>query len=1166
MAEQASMLFAGEGFPDFENDLLMPNNFDNTPLEDIDDIVRYICNNGQDGEQESDLFDTRPGSDQCHPSNGSLQSSSGVIKQETTDMTLCNDQVIFPQSSTLNSFDQVMEDEKSTPDFDTLALLNSVSSAQMQTVSTRLNTIQATHQLQQAVLQLKAQKENQQKHQLLQQLQQLHQQQQFTLTAQQLKLILQGSANSVVKQQTPPQIQVQSTALPILHQSHEHQSVNQTSQITMQQLQQQSVNQTNQIMMQQLQQLLLQVQAAKTSESRPLPVNSVQPQVIHTQVHQVSSPIQIARASSINYTVPQHTNMLTVTNVHQPKVTAAVTPIQTVVTSNGGTILTTGIPVQMVDGDKVPINRLTSHVKAKPPKGEKKSTHNAIEKRYRLSINDKIAELKDLVVGEDAKLNKSAILKKAIDYIRLLKKTNERLKQENMALKMGNSKQNIEDLLILNKENSMDTTPGMLTPPSSITDSPMNSPSMSSDSESSSPPSPAFNDIDDVMDRTTFGLTGGMLDRTRMTLCIFMFAILAFNPFGSLFRTGHLNMVEQIGGASFAGRTLQGHEDMPTEQSSVLNNWLFPSVLLWLINGAIVMSVLAKLFVFGEPITTKDSAAATAFWRHYTQAQTDSESGNYSASGNQLRLALQSLGRPLPTSTFDLFASLVWQIFRHFLHRIYLGWWLSCKATGFRKSGYRKDAADSAKNASLAYFRLNQLYLTGHLPGSSLWGLNLALSSLNLGEVGKEAMSVSNLAEIYVNTAMSVHCILPGRLKFLARYFLFCALHVVSESGDQMPPSVQWLCHNEGYRFFVDGEWNFKGKESMFTTCLNEADPLSRLAQQYREHLLRQAFYSLVARTSHSGARPAAETLLYTQLLADSATCLGKNNVLLHSSNSLAVDERSRWWSGIASVALYWQMGDDDSAEKHYTFAETFPKNVQFLDDPLPKAVLVVYRARRGLLTQQSQSRSSHHTCLRQANRGGKLLRESLKMKYNKEDTLIIQNLQMMVCDWLLTTRTNIWEQSQTEDNTRISQTELIAFQQDLASLRKLAQLNKAALPKVFLYEATARMMAGANPGRTQQLLDRSIIRRRISREERDITTSFDNEVPDREQATAFLLAGRYLPEPLMVNPGDRAILIAEASRMYEVIGDKKSVQSCRKTLLELEGKNQNTQSVQIQC
>lgn len=39
-----------------------------------------------------------------------------------------------------------------------------------------------------------------------------------------------------------------------------------------------------------------------------------------------------------------------------------------------------------------------------PPKTEKRSAHNAIERRYRTSINDKIMELKNLVVGPDTKV------------------------------------------------------------------------------------------------------------------------------------------------------------------------------------------------------------------------------------------------------------------------------------------------------------------------------------------------------------------------------------------------------------------------------------------------------------------------------------------------------------------------------------------------------------------------------------------------------------------------------------------------------------------------------------------------------------------------------------------------------------------------------------------
>lgn len=61
----------------------------------------------------------------------------------------------------------------------------------------------------------------------------------------------------------------------------------------------------------------------------------------------------------------------------------------------------------VLDADKLPINRLTTVPQVREPKVRegKRSAHNAIERRYRTSINDKIIELKNIIVGVDAKVS-----------------------------------------------------------------------------------------------------------------------------------------------------------------------------------------------------------------------------------------------------------------------------------------------------------------------------------------------------------------------------------------------------------------------------------------------------------------------------------------------------------------------------------------------------------------------------------------------------------------------------------------------------------------------------------------------------------------------------------------------------------------------------------------
>lgn len=97
--------------------------------------------------------------------------------------------------------------------------------------------------------------------------------------------------------------------------------------------------------------------------------------------------------------------------------------LQTLMSSN---ILTT-VPVVMGGGDKLPIKQLQGSAHCTNvtrsveqvhtiaggagvgpggvvKEGERRTTHNIIEKRYRSSINDKIVELRNLVMGNDAKV------------------------------------------------------------------------------------------------------------------------------------------------------------------------------------------------------------------------------------------------------------------------------------------------------------------------------------------------------------------------------------------------------------------------------------------------------------------------------------------------------------------------------------------------------------------------------------------------------------------------------------------------------------------------------------------------------------------------------------------------------------------------------------------
>ncbi|XP_018094813.1 sterol regulatory element-binding protein 1 isoform X2 [Xenopus laevis] len=774
--------------------------------------------------------------------------------------------------------------------------------------------------------------------------------------------------------------------------------------------------------------------------------------------------------------------------------TIQTTPLQMPTLVSGGTFLTT-VPLIM-EADKLPINRLTGSGKMAMlnGKGEKRTAHNAIEKRYRCSINDKIIELKDLVAGTEAKLNKSSVLKKAIDYIRFLQQNNIKLKQENMMLKMAAQKNNtLKDLVAgtVVMEGVKAEMMEVLTPPPSDAGSPSHSGSpFSQCSSDSEPDSPLSEDAKvKVKQEVPSPRSAGMLDRSRMALCAFVFLCLSFNPLSLLM--GSSKNYDTLDGESYHGAGRSMLQATPSEPS-MWSSWLLPSTFLWPINIIIVLGVFIRLFIYGEPVTRLHSESSALFWCHRKQADVDLSRGDFAQASLHLWMALKALGRPLPTSNLDLCCSLMWSVIRYVLQRLWVGRWLAARAGGFRRDHQLKDdVRKSCRDAALVYHRLHQLQMTGKHVGGHLSAVNMALSAVNLADCAGNAISVATLAEIYVGAALRVKASLHRRFHFLARFFLSSARQVCLAQSVTIPPAMQWLCHPLGHRFFVDGDWTVRSspRDTIYSTAGSTVDPLAQVTQAFREHLLEKALYCVAqpeqAKPMTEGEGEFSDALEYLQLLNGcSNTAAIPNHTFSISSSMAAVtgtDPVAKWWASLIIVAINWLQGDDEAAQRLYPVVEYMPKTLYASENPLPKAALYVFKAVRTLLGKQDSSQVSLGHC----EKASGYLRDSLNMGPSSTSS-VDKVAQLLLCDLLLVTRTNIWQQQQQNSPGQQQPSlvhsapphELRGFQLDLSSLRRLAQSFRPAMRRVFLHEATARLMAGASPTRTHQLLDRSLRRR----------------------------------------------------------------------------------------
>uniref|UniRef100_A0A3P8VEZ1 Ciliary neurotrophic factor n=1 Tax=Cynoglossus semilaevis TaxID=244447 RepID=A0A3P8VEZ1_CYNSE len=219
------------------------------------------------------------------------------------------------------------------------------------------------------------------------------------------------------------------------------------------------------------------------------------------------------------------------------------------------------------------------------------------------------------------------------------------------------------------------------------------------------------------------------------------------------------------------------------------------------------------------------------------------------------------------------------------------------------------------------------------------------------------------------------------------------------------------------------------------------------------------------------------------------------------------------------------------------------PFTVCISSHSLPKAVLLHCKAVQMSLSPLKGEGAV--TCLSHCDRASSFLRSSVSVPVSQTGNWLNKGVELLVCDLLLTLRTSLWQRcgSSNGEPGPAHGAQLAGFQRDLSALRRLTQCYRQAQHKVFLHETTVRLMAGASPTRTHQLLEHNLRRR-----------AHNSYSAGEETTHALLLACRPLPMPLLTPPGHRARLLAEAKRTLERVGDRRSLQDCQQILLRLSG------------
>lgn len=730
---------------------------------------------------------------------------------------------------------------------------------------------------------------------------------------------------------------------------------------------------------------------------------------------------------------------------------------------------------------------------------EKRTAHNAIERRYRSSINDKITELKNMIVGPEAKLNKSAVLRKVIEYIHYLQNTNAKLKQENMQLKLLSANNNSANspksqILINSSANSPE-----FTPPHSDCSSSASSPDQSG-LNSSEPNSPLFYSS----------------DGSRMVLCVLVFGILAFNPLGFLMsRTdpSSFNYDDGHGAGRAILNFLSGDENKWWKD---VFNGSFVTSFIWFLNFFICYFFLRKAL---KTHNNNNCQNQQKYSIYIIQANADLKAGKIKSAKKNYILALFNItGNCLPHSLFGKIVAFLWQLFRYWLNMLYVGIWISSKD--------KQSDETISKLICFINCRLNSIDLVENQGKPSIMGYIHALNALNesfLIPVNSGHQSISYLlAALRFKTQSNL----------LARYYLHKAAKCSNEE------TQLFLLKSIGKRFFNKPHmnWNYSfDKSSIFVkTNFIITDALTFVSNKYRRYLIKKCILTLMNPRNGSNKDPYHSD--ESKPKTESVTIVNVIEELISNSKQYS-DEIAFWWSQVIKLAFCWLTNDEEMAKDIKLEVPDSLRNnslaISLLLSSKLKKYIMNKKPKDTKLIRNLLDRASYELWLSietDQNSGVGRIHDECHQQ-------VIEAFELLSCNWILSSRVQLWEINCSQIDYNMSR-HISGFRRDLSTLRFLVQSIPSAKSKLYFFEGAYRLICGSNPLESQLFFERSLRKRRLNVGSKIICNSSDDNnilsLSDQHDfANALTLIAKYLPH-CFSHPGEREGYIREANSIVD--------------------------------